>query len=404
MFRKEIDVIADSSSWPSGKVPVDIAAVQGTWSPDLLVSLIHTALWTRPPMSSGIHLSDFWAWLRYHRAISEQHSELRLCEAWADVDPHQKTILSDELGVGFTTHLLAEKFECLGFVDTSYLQNHLKAHFSVKSKSKRGSSKSPDYVAIDTHGELYILECKGTQTSRKALEAAIMRGKAQKGNLSVSRPSLVKHSLVAGLFVPQWKNKKAYPCIMIADPTWQDVETMLEESPPLFRHTAFLQIMMAKHFSLIGLSDISQALVETDAREFEFTESMQSSISSWLSISMRSGMRILIDTEATQGNILQSNVRAPYNINFMVGLSKALETVLITATENRDRASRDFRTLFEDTRIELFPTELDSRPSNVFNNGNQWGAFSSEFSSTVTSPLGFKFFLEMTPANREASL
>lgn len=133
------------------------------------LDLIHTALWTRPPVSSGIHLSDFWAWLRYYPAISEHHTELRLCEEWTDIDPHQKTILSDELGVGFTTYFLAEKLGCIGFMDTSYLQKRFKNHFSSKSKSRRGSSKSPDYVSIDSSRSLYILECKGTQTSRSAL-------------------------------------------------------------------------------------------------------------------------------------------------------------------------------------------------------------------------------------------
>ena len=124
---------------------------------------------------------------------------------------------------------------------------------------------------------------------------------------------------------------------MISDPTWQDVETMLVETSPMNRHIALLQILMAKHFSLIGLSEIAQALTETDAGEFEFTESMQSSIRSWLSIPMRERMRALVDTEGNLQSVFRNNIRAPYNIRFSVGLPKELEAVLITATENRNR-------------------------------------------------------------------
>jgi hypothetical protein len=392
MFSKRVEILADSNSWPLKRVPADIQKIVGHWNPDILVALIHTALWTRPPVSHGIHLSDFWAWLRYHRAISETEPELRLCKEWNDVDPHQKTILSDELGVGFTTYLLAEKLGCLGFVDTLYLQRRLRKHFS-SSRSRRGRDKSPDYISIDRSNRLYILECKGTQSSRASLSDAMLRGQEQKKSVSVSQPTLIKHSLVAGLFIPQWKNKKHYPCIMLADPSWQDVERALLDSSQLDRNTSILQILLAKHLSLIGLAAIAQALVETDARQFEFTSSMQDSISRWLRIPMIDNKRVIIDTESDTNNILQNSMESPYSIQFSVGLPQELERILTIFVNSRIEASIVFRAFFLELQRQVLPTEDDVLQGGIADNYRPWGAYSSESSSTLTSPLGFEFSL-----------
>lgn len=405
MFKKRIEILADAKSWPLERVPADIEKVVGSWEPDLLVALIHTALWTRPPVSHGIHLSDFWAWLRYHRAISQKELELRLCEEWQDVDPHQKTILSDELGVGFTTYLLCEKLGCLGFVDTLYLQKQksLKKYFLTGSKHKRGRNKSPDYISIDSRNKLYILECKGTQTSRAALSRAIARGQDQKKSISISRPGLIKHSLVAGLFVPQWKNKKAHPCIMLADPTWQEIEIALSESSQADRSTSILQILLAKHFSLIGLSDIARALVETDAREFEFTEGMQTSTRRWLQIPEVENMRVLVDTGRDVSAVNQGDTELPRNIRFSVRLPKELEIVLIAMIDNRNEASRRFRTFFLGLQEELISTDSTGSRRDIVDDPSRWRSYSSDSSSTVDSPLGFTFSLEMSRSVRTVS-
>ena len=129
----------------------------------------------------------------------------RLCKEWEDIDPHQKTILSDEFGVGFTTYLLCEKLGCIGFADTLYIQKHpdLARYFSVRSSKKIGRQKSPDYIAIDDRHDIYVIECKGTQSSYSTLKTSIKKGQEQKNSIALA-PSSVKHSLVAGLFVPKY--------------------------------------------------------------------------------------------------------------------------------------------------------------------------------------------------------
>ena len=51
---------------------------------------------------------------------------LRLRSEWTDIDPYQKTVASDELGIGFTTQLLFEELEFLVFEDTGLLRKPLR--------------------------------------------------------------------------------------------------------------------------------------------------------------------------------------------------------------------------------------------------------------------------------------
>src|SRR5215467_11157034 len=111
------------------------------------LALLFTALSTRPPIIQGFHLSDFWAWLRYAWAL-DSSLDLRLRPEWESIDPHQKAVLSDELGVGFTTCLLSTELGYSQFRDTLYFVGVLEpGSFLLTSSAKRGPKKSPDYIA-----------------------------------------------------------------------------------------------------------------------------------------------------------------------------------------------------------------------------------------------------------------
>jgi hypothetical protein len=104
--RKFVPIQIDSSTWTPRTPPAQLLKWHGK-SKKLSVgaALLHTALRTRPPSSTGIELADYWAWLRYGPAIDSDR-RLGLRAAWDGIDPHQKTILSDDLGMGFTTYFL----------------------------------------------------------------------------------------------------------------------------------------------------------------------------------------------------------------------------------------------------------------------------------------------------------
>src|SRR5437773_4310658 len=121
---RNLEIVVDSQSWAPKRVPRELLSCAGPRQVNVLVALIYTALVTRPPTVHGFHLSDYWAWLRYQPAIAATN-DLRLRAEWDTVDSHQKTVLSDELGVGFTTQFITEALNCSEFTDTVYEVNVL---------------------------------------------------------------------------------------------------------------------------------------------------------------------------------------------------------------------------------------------------------------------------------------
>lgn len=121
-MNRFVAVTVDGASWPKGvPVPAEISALASNRrQTNVLFALLHTALWTKPPVQYGFDLSDFWAWLRYGPAIADAQN-LRLKQEWANTDPHQKTVLSDEFGVGFVTQLFVEELGFLVYADAQHV-------------------------------------------------------------------------------------------------------------------------------------------------------------------------------------------------------------------------------------------------------------------------------------------
>ncbi|MBN8658378.1 MAG: hypothetical protein J0M11_21770 [Anaerolineae bacterium] len=257
---KEIEIVVDNNSWGSKSAPLEIKKLSGFRSANIDLSLLHTALWTRPPKYTGFDLSDCWAWLRYQRAFAGI-SDLMFRSEWNDIDPHQKTVSSDELGVGFTTQLFVEELDFLAYGDTKYILEILDPYGSwIAKKSKNGQNKLPDYIAIDSKLRLNILECKGTQTSLSSLSKAIQGGRTQKTNINPNGGVKINHSLVSGLYIPQW-NKPSKATIQISDPIWEDLMLFLEKSNFQDLSVTITQIVMAKQFALMGFYSMANAIM-----------------------------------------------------------------------------------------------------------------------------------------------
>ena len=260
MDPRTIDVEVDQTSWKSS-LPSDIAALAGKGSISLSVevALLITALITRPPEIRGFSLADSWAWLRYRPALTETN-DLRLKSEWKDIDPHQKTILSDELGMGFTTYLLALELDFRIIANTGYFVKVVTpGSYSLKASTKSGPRKSPDFVALDLHDRVNTFECKGTQQSRESLFDLIDKGLAQKENLVGSAGSTIHHSLVAGLFIPQFASKEN-ALLHVRDPKKIEFDEFLRIVSLEQQQIAIVQIDLAKHFGLMGLQSIANAL------------------------------------------------------------------------------------------------------------------------------------------------
>jgi hypothetical protein len=138
--------------------------------------------------------------------------------------------------------------------------------FRLLSSSKRGPAKSPDYIAEDVAGEFSVLECKGAQSNRLSLLQALDRGAVQKVNLAAIGPTTLRHSLVAGLFIPQFDNAES-AVLMVADPIWDEIRELLSGFSTETLGTAVTGVSYAKELAIFGLPNVANALVRADGSD-----------------------------------------------------------------------------------------------------------------------------------------
>ncbi len=74
------------------------------------------------------------------------------------------------------------------------------------------------------------------------------------------------HSLVMGLFIPQWGQSER-ALIRIADPESEDLERALSDISNESLIAGICQIALAKHFGLMGLTSISNYLATTKTQD-----------------------------------------------------------------------------------------------------------------------------------------
>jgi len=125
-------------------------------------------------------LSASWATWRYFWAIAEPRGKNRMFRLSDDaraMDFHQKTLLSDEFGIGFGGLLLERLFNAGLAIDISAaLQNPGQYQNVVQS-----GSAQPDYLMWGPapNSPYYVVECKGCQTNRAAAMGQLRRGLEQ---------------------------------------------------------------------------------------------------------------------------------------------------------------------------------------------------------------------------------
>lgn len=237
------------------------------WDCDVRKTLLLIGYLTAPPRYQGMSLANYWAWLRYGIAIKASTPKLRLRRLWAEMDPHQKTILADDFGMGFPCHYLIEQHGFEDFGDTRFVISHLlKGLVAPAGTSKNGPTKSPDFIAVDSLGRLHVLECKGTQSGRAYLEKAIANGIDQKNNLSNS--TVFASSMVGGIFVPQHNVKEEAEIVFAdPDPAGDILNVTKMESGEIA--AGVRRVSLAKMLSAAGLPQAATAILEGAAKSVE---------------------------------------------------------------------------------------------------------------------------------------
>jgi hypothetical protein len=161
-------VEVDQASWPAVGPP-DYPAAFPTFNAEepfnIPTMLLAIGVLTTPSFTSGVSLSEYWAWVRYLHAIAET-DDLRLTRGFWDLDAHQKTILSDDFGMGAPMLWLLDRLQLREVCDGRYFIERLATTTGAVAArtAKRGPNKAPDFVFRDVHGVWHVLECKGTQS------------------------------------------------------------------------------------------------------------------------------------------------------------------------------------------------------------------------------------------------
>lgn len=375
-MKKNITVTIDSSSFPSGQVQYYNPLLKVN-KIDVNCMLIHTALWTRPPKLTGFHLSDFWAWLRYFPAFSKTSSDLRLRKEWKDIDPHQKTILSDEIGVGSTTFTLIDTLGFQGFIDAIYVLETLNLTHLLLKKSKNGKGKTPDYIGLDNFGRVVALECKGTQNKIKDLHKAITKGVDQKENLTKNPAGQIKIGLVGGVFIPQFDNPES-ALIHFRDPDWNEFNKIISEVNPQDLTKAIIRGAVIKQLYLAGANNSANELSNyVKGSNFEFSLQSIKELESFERGSVVFSHRL---KHPAEGGIS--------HIKFSAKIEKNIFDIVQKVTSS-----------YTDVSVLINQFSVTEENFNRRHDGHSWSAYESEDSGMIVSPQGFNFKLSYKTNN-----
>lgn len=266
MISKELSVVIDYTTWNSKPIPSSLNGKHGKCSFDLNEVLLHIGLATRHPEQSGISLNDYWALLRYKNCF-EPSVDFKLNKKWIDIDSHQKTILSDDFGMGFASYFLNKEMQLMTMVDTKYFLKYLPS-LSTFHTSKNGSSKTPDFILLDRFYNIHLLECKGTQSSLSKLNKQLEGGVDQKKNIK-DPGGIVSEKLVTGVFIPQFDSKQD-ATFKIIDPEFALDFSKVTKEEIIYKS---FQGQLAKELHIFGMVNLGNEIaVSKNLNEIKLDE------------------------------------------------------------------------------------------------------------------------------------
>ncbi|MGV1927539.1 hypothetical protein ACQZ6S_19740 [Agrobacterium tumefaciens] len=183
-MRKHLSVTVNEASWPGRALPPPSLRGVSSTKIEVMDMMLHIGCLAIPPDLTEVSINSWWAWLRYASAFSVNGSFL-LRKEYAELDPHQKTVLSDDFGMGVSLVYLIDKLNLQSVFDGRYFVKFLlpTVDAEVAKIAKNGQFKSPDFIGKDARGRWHAIECKGTQTSNDQRREQIRSGTLQKANI-----------------------------------------------------------------------------------------------------------------------------------------------------------------------------------------------------------------------------
>lgn len=195
------------------------------------ITLLHAlGVTTTPPVPNLVALSSTWAMIRYIWAFAmpshvTHKSKLKLSDVAQEIDFHQKAVLSDEMGVAMSAVIMGQYLLAPNSVDVSLAIN------DPAFKLIKTGDASPDYVFFDSAGtKMFVVECKGTQTSRSVAYNQLRRGTEQLPSLQFTSGSS-PDSFVIATYLSKSKTE-----VFVIDPPGDDEKNVnIKESKAIIR-------------------------------------------------------------------------------------------------------------------------------------------------------------------------
>jgi len=171
-----VQELAEKSETIEIKTPATVPTLQSVMSFNLRpIDLLRKIGQLTTPSSLNIaRFSASWATRRYFWAIEPGTGLFRLSRDARQLDFHQKTLLSDEFGIGMAGLVMETYFQADGFSDVSA------ALADPTFGLQHEGDPEPDYLMWSgSTGAYFVVECKGCQTSRSTALNQIRRGMEQ---------------------------------------------------------------------------------------------------------------------------------------------------------------------------------------------------------------------------------
>jgi len=258
LFRS-IEVDLDKSTWGSKPVPTWLSGGTGIQQIDLLAALFLLGNITMPNILSIASPARFWAWLRYYLAPADQQ-ELQIIIPFAELDPHQKGILSDDFGVAISTHWLCSQLG--GFrqiVDGRKFVQQFPGLYAgkISSGAKVGATKTPDFVIEGLDGKWHVLECKGTQSGRASRDNFLKRAIQQKSMIDIIG-NMCGQRLAAGLSITT-VGQRERTHLKVVDPAPEPILSLGEKDRERVTRAA-KRLSIARSMAIIGMTEAASEL------------------------------------------------------------------------------------------------------------------------------------------------
>ncbi|MBW1215544.1 hypothetical protein ACQV2E_13565 [Pantoea allii] len=260
-MKRTLDIEIVQTSWPSNPpIPVFPPTFHsGTTTQDIniLALLLEIGYLTTPTSATGVSLSEFWAWVRYLSAIT-QDQDIRITSSFSSLDAHQKTILSDDFGMGVPMLWLKKALSFQKTVDGNYFIQKVAASINAKGvkTGKRGPNKTPDFVSVDNNGVWHVVECKGTQSGLKYLNNQLgINGQNNTGGVIQKKsitfpPGYTGQRLACGLSIGL--EGKSSSLLKIVDPEPEE-PFAIEKKDIVYAQDAMIRGTVSKLLRLSGL-------------------------------------------------------------------------------------------------------------------------------------------------------